>query len=143
MTNQHDDRADARTSKPVALYHEMRRGDGFEKTAGMLWCIVHHAAREYPGVPRRLLMDIEGHRRTGAGNEYDDDATELIAFVRAALGQYLTETPWGRTDESTPQSDELPEALIMTADRGDDWMCILTGDKDQPVKYDRAPAGQA
>ncbi len=136
---QHDGQADAPHRGQIALYHEMRRRENFEQTAGILWCLVRHAAQESPGVPRCLYLDIEGHRREGVRDEYDDDANELIAFVRAALGPYLTTTPWGRTDESAAQSDELPETLIMSApDRGDDWLCILTGDHDQPVKYDRA-----
>ena len=126
------------TAKPIAIYHEMRRRDGFEETAGTLWCLVRTAAQEYPEVPRRLYIDIEGHSRKDARDEYDDEATELIGFVRGALGPYLTETPWGRTDENAPQSEDLPEVIMISPDRGSDRITILTGDKDEPVKHEAA-----
>lgn len=122
----------------LAIYHVMRRRERFEETAGTLWCLVSHAAREHPGTPRYLYLDIEGHGRPGHKNRYNADAEELIAFTRAALGPFLTDTPcWGRTDEDNPQSDDMPGALLMHADR-DGWLCILTGDKNKPVRYERA-----
>jgi hypothetical protein len=128
----------------IALYHVMRPREDFEKTAGMLWVMVRQAVRQFPGQPRTLYMDIEGHTARGPVQnqvgDYDADASEVIHFVRAALGPYLTETPWGRTDENAPQADDPPEVIVMTAGTGDDRMMVLTGDKDMPVRYDKAPA---
>jgi hypothetical protein len=121
------------SGKGIAIYHEMRRTEPFEKTAGMLWVMVHDAARKFPGKPRILYLDIEGHHRKGAKNEYDEDATELISFVRAALGPYLAETPWGKTEDA-PQSDDLPDVIMVPPADGDDHVWILTGDKDNPVR---------
>jgi hypothetical protein len=126
--------------KHIAIYHEMRRRESFEKTAGILWCLVRDAAQKNPGQPRVLYMDIEGHSARGPVenqvSNYDADASEVIHFVRAALGPFLTETPWGKTEDA-PQSEDLPDRFIMTAgdDSGD--MMILTGDKDRPVERDR------
>lgn len=119
--------------KGIALYHVMRSTESFEETAGMLWVMVRNAARRFPGKPRVLFLDIEGHHRKGAKNKYDQDATELISFVRAALGPYLTETPWGKTEDA-PQSDDLPDAIVIPPADGDDHLWLLTGDKDNPVK---------
>jgi hypothetical protein len=121
------------SGKGIALYHVMRRTETFEETAGMLWVMVREAARKFPGKSRVLFMDIEGHPRKGAQNEYDEDATELISFVRAALGPYLAETPWGKTEDA-PQSDDLPEVIMIPPADGDDHVWILTGDKDNPVR---------
>jgi hypothetical protein len=120
------------SGKGIAIYHEMRRTETFEETAGMLWVVVRDAARKFPGKPRVLYMDIEGHPK-GAKDEYDEDATELISFVRAALGPYLAETPWGKTEDA-PQSDDLPEFIMIPPADGDDYLWILTGDKDNPVR---------
>jgi hypothetical protein len=78
-------------------------------------------------------MDIEGHHRKGAKNEYDEDAAELISFVRAALGPFLAETPWGKTEDAL-QCDDLPDAIVIPPADGDDHVWILTGDKDNPVR---------
>jgi hypothetical protein len=128
----------------IAIYHLMKRREGFEETAGMLWVMVRDAARLQPGKPRRLYMDVEGHTARGQVqnqvDDYDADASEVIHFVRAALGPFLTDTPWGKT-EDTPQSEDLPEHIIMTTADGEGTL-ILTGDKDRPVRHETAPAPQ-
>jgi hypothetical protein len=121
------------SGKGMALYHVMRRTETFEETAGMLWVMVRETARKFPGKSRTLFMDIEGHHRKGAKNEYDEDATELISFVRAALGPFLAETPWGKTEDA-PQRDDLPDGIVIPPADGDDHVWILTGDKDNPVR---------
>jgi hypothetical protein len=128
----------------IAIYHLMKRREGFEETAGMLWVMVCNAARQHPGQPRSLYMDIEGHTARGEVQNqvgvYDADASEVIHFVRAALGPFLTDTSWGKTEDA-PQSEDLPEHIIMTAADGE-GMLILTGDNDQPVRHETAPASQ-
>lgn len=116
----------------IGIYHEMRAREGFEETAGMLWVMVREAARQHPGKPRHLYLDIDGHRDRARGSGYDADATELISFARAALGPYLTRAPWGKAEDG-PQREDMPDVmLIPTGDR----MCVLTGDRDQPVRWE-------
>jgi hypothetical protein len=78
--------------KGVALYHVMRADEDFETTADILFQIVRKAAREFPGKPRYLYLDVEGHRNSAGG--YDADAYELYSsFILGYLGQFLTEVP--------------------------------------------------
>ena len=120
--------------KGFAMYHEMRGTDCFEETAGILWAMVRAASRLAPGQPRRLYVDIEGHSEGGG---YDAEAQELIAFMRAAIGPHVTEVSrWGRTDDTAPQREDMPESLVMCAgpDDPDQRVVILTGDMDEPVR---------
>jgi hypothetical protein len=136
MTSTNDQGQPKATSNKIAIYHVMRPREGFEETAGMLWVMVRDAAREFPGKPRVLYMDIEGHTARGPVQnqvgDYDADASEVVHFVRAALGSFLTDTTWGKTEDA-PQSEDLPEAFIMTTADGEGTL-ILTGDKDKPVE---------
>jgi hypothetical protein len=126
-------------NKPIAIYYEMRRQDEFEATAGRLWSMVRTAARDHPGAPRVLYMDMEGHK--DFRGEYDDDAMKLGHFVRTALGPFLTKTPWGRADETAPQSEDLPETIMFSAGHNDVFV-ILTGDYDRPFKLHTEPDAQ-
>lgn len=62
----------------IALYHVMFTDEGFDRTAEMLFTIVREAARAYPGRPRALFLDIEGHRPSPQAG-YDHDAFEIMS----------------------------------------------------------------
>lgn len=102
----------------IALYHEMRVGEDFLATAGMLWAMVHDVAVRFPGSPRELSLDIEGHGE----DEYDSDASEVLRFIRAALGPFL----------GGGQSETLPDVIVVIGENG--RPAVLTGDKDCPVR---------
>lgn len=114
------------TPGAIAIYHRMYEREGFLETAGMLWAMVRDAAARYPGSPRMLYLDIDGHGQF----EPDDEAAEVISFTRAALGPFLTEAPWGKTDPAAPQSEELPDVIVTT---GDGVPAVLTGNRDRLV----------
>jgi hypothetical protein len=100
--------------KGVALYHVMRADEDFETTADMLFQVVKKAAREFPGKPRYLFLDVEGHRN--AAGSYDADADELYSsFIPGYLGQFLTEIPLinarARRDS---QREDMPEHLVIS-----------------------------
>jgi hypothetical protein len=78
-------------------------------------------------------MDIEGHTRKGDRSRYDSDATEIINFIRVALGPYLTETSWGRNGDVS-QSEDFPDVIIIPHISRDDVVWALTGDAELPVK---------
>jgi hypothetical protein len=83
-----------RTMKPggdtVALHHSFQEWDTFSEAAAVLHAIVEEAAAQFPGRPRHLYLDVEGHRNPAGG--FDRDAYELMAhFVPRALMRYLDE----------------------------------------------------
>ena len=105
-----EDRASA-----VVLYHVMRADEGFEKTAEMIFDVVSESARKYPGRPRALFLDIEGHRLGRKNGPYDHDAFEIMNnYVVGFLSPWLTEihTPLIRARKTSPQRDDLPDHLL-------------------------------
>lgn len=100
----------------VALYHDMRVEENFERCAQRLFKIVRFAIQEYPGQCRVLYLDIQGHRNhLGA---FDHDAWEILGyFLLKYLGPYLTEihTPMYTIENSKPQRNDIPKELIIYA----------------------------
>jgi hypothetical protein len=106
--------SNADKDKGVALYHVMRSDEDFETTADILFQIVKNAAREFPGKPRYLFFDVDGHRNEAGG--YDADAYELYSsFIPGYLGQFLTEIPLmkGRARRAG-QSEDVPDHLVIS-----------------------------
>jgi hypothetical protein len=61
--------------KAIALYHAVYAHEGFEDAARAILEITRKAAQEYPGQPRLLYVDIDGHRNAKGG--FDSDMYEL------------------------------------------------------------------
>lgn len=97
------------SSKPIAIYYDMKATDTFEVTADRLYKMVRETAEKHPGVPRHLYLDIEGHRQLGA---FDLDAWEVQHFVIDFLGTWLTgiSTPLVKA-EKLKQADDIPQQL--------------------------------
>jgi hypothetical protein len=98
--------------KAVAIYHVVYAYEGFEDAAGKLFEMVRNAARKYPGKPRHLYLDIEGHRN--AAGEFDADMTELQQeFILGVLAPYLSRVriPLLDAERREPQRDDVPERL--------------------------------
>ncbi|MFC1432474.1 HNH endonuclease [Streptacidiphilus sp. N1-3] len=96
----------------IALYHDMRVEEDFNKCATRLFTILKKAAAERPGAPRYLYLDIQGHRNAAGG--YDADALEIIReFLLDFLGPYVTEisTPLYRARNPKPQREDIPDVL--------------------------------
>lgn len=80
----------ASDDQAVAIYHEMRAGEGFDETAQTLFDLACRAILTYPKKRRILYLDIEGHRNQYDG--FDDDAYEIQRnYVCDFLGKYLHE----------------------------------------------------
>jgi hypothetical protein len=92
----------------------MRADEDFETTADILFQIVKKAAREFPGKPRYLFLDVEGHRNAAGG--YDADAYELYSsFIPGYLGQFLTEIPLiGARARRDGQREDMPDHLVIS-----------------------------
>jgi hypothetical protein len=100
----------------VAIYHVMMANDTFDETAQALFALVQGAEEKYPGTPRKLYLDIEGHRNGPDG--FDDDAYELQRhFIMGLLADYLSGfvIPIIAADTSH-QNNNIPETLLITND---------------------------
>ncbi len=98
--------------KGVAIYHDMKVFENFERSALRIFGSVKQAEKVSPGAPRFLYIDIQGHRNSAGG--YDDDALELIKdFALGFLGDYLTEihTPLLSIRNPAKQNNDIPDEL--------------------------------
>lgn len=113
----------SRARKGVAIYHDMKVYENFERSAQRIFECVQAAQKQSPGAPRYLYLDIQGHRNEAGG--YDHDALELMRdFAMGWLGQYLTEisNPLLHIRNPKRQRDDLPDVLrIGYPDDGSDY----------------------
>lgn len=96
----------------VALYHRIYARESFEKAAQDLFEMIQRTAKQFPGRPRTLYLDIDGHRNSKGG--FDTDMFELQSnFLPQILAPFLTEMhiPLGAFQNSKPQRDDLPDRL--------------------------------
>ncbi|WP_229340905.1 HNH endonuclease [Streptomyces flavotricini] len=102
------------TGKPIAIYHDMAVYEDFERAAQRIFLMVRSARLRFPGTPRILYLDVQGHRNAAGG--YDGDALELMQeFTLGYLMPFLTEarTPLLHVANPRPQRDDLPQALLI------------------------------
>ena len=98
----------------VAIYHVVYPNEGFEHAAKTIFQLVQDAKRRSPGIPRHLYLDIDDHRNASGG--FDADMDELQQeFLPKVLMPFLSEIhcPLAKLRNTKPQSDELPETLII------------------------------
>ncbi|MGW4396425.1 HNH endonuclease [Amycolatopsis nivea] len=106
--------------KGILLYHDMAVYENFERCTQRVFKIVKGAQENYPNAPRRLVLDVQGHRSDEGG--YDRDAWEVIRyFVLELLFPYLTSvsTPLAHIENRKRQRNDLP-AVLDIAYPGDD-----------------------
>ncbi|WP_433550991.1 hypothetical protein ACQP08_24770 [Micromonospora zamorensis] len=100
----------------VAIYHDMRVEEDFDRCAQRLVETIAFAARRQPGKKRRLYLDVQGHRNDPDG--YDRDACEIMGnFLLTFLMPYLSEasTPLGFYRNPRGQRDDVP-GVVAVAD---------------------------
>ena len=98
--------------KFVAIYHVVLEGEGLEESAQILFQMLHEAQEMQPDRPRKLFLDIDGHRN--AHGEFDGEMLQLQQeFVYGFLRRYVTEIhcPLGTMLNPAPQQNELPGEL--------------------------------
>lgn len=98
--------------KPVTLYHRILRRETFEQAAKDLFNLLKSTQINFPGNPRILYVDIDGHRNKNGG--YDIDMLQLqIEFGIDFLGKYFTEIhfPIIEFQNSSNQRDDIPDTL--------------------------------
>jgi len=77
-------------SKPVVLYHCVFADETFEDAAQALFTITQYAQRECPNQRRVLFLDIDEHKNSAGG--FDWDMYELqVHFILEFLLPYLYE----------------------------------------------------
>jgi len=103
----------AAAGKGVAIYHDMWANEGFDDTAERLLQMVSQCARDFPGKPRHLYLDVQKHRNEVGG--FDRDAEELMTnFIVGFLMQWLSEcsTPLGAF-RNPNQREDVPDSLVI------------------------------
>ena len=107
------------TDTAAALYHVVHPDEGLETAAGMLLELVRESERLYPGKPRTLFLDIEGHRNKESG--FDHDMFELQQnFIVGFLMPFLSEArpPLVAVKNPGPQRDDIPDELSIMPAQG-------------------------
>lgn len=103
-----------KTDKGLALYHVVAATEGFDVTADKLFTILRDAEEKFPGKPRYLYLDIEGHRNAQGG--FDADMVELQQqFVLGFLSSWLAEVhmPLAQAKNNLPQRNDIPARLTV------------------------------
>ncbi|MGW1225590.1 HNH endonuclease signature motif containing protein [Streptomyces sp. NPDC002530] len=98
--------------KGVAIHHDMKVYENFERSAQRIFACVRQAERASPGAPRFLYIDVQGHLNEAGG--FDHDAHELMRdFAMGFLLPYLTEvhTPLLGVRNPEPQRNDIPHVL--------------------------------
>ena len=104
---------DSNDKTGVALYHVVYEYENFDHAAQAIFSILLKAAREFPGKPRYLYLDIDGHRNLLGG--FDSDMWELqqefcIGFLMPWL-QELTVPMGMKITNPKRQREDVPERL--------------------------------
>lgn len=95
----------------IAIYHVVKRKEGFEKSAEILFTLVKNAQEKYPNKNRMIYMDIEGHKNKDGG--FDHDMFELQKdFILGFLMQFISDVsmPLGRFKNEN-QKNNVPDGL--------------------------------
>jgi hypothetical protein len=99
----------------VSLYHVVQPEDTFAQAAQAVFAMIQEAQSRYPGWPRVLYLDIDGHAGQSAG--FDDDFLEFQQeLLFSTMAPFLTafETPLtGGLVNPEPQRDDIPDELIL------------------------------
>lgn len=99
----------------VAIYHVIEASDAFEQAAQDVFGALKDAQEKFPGWPRMLYLDIEGHQDVKHG--FDDDFLEFQQeFFFSTMAPFLSafELPLtGPLVNPEPQRDDLPDELVL------------------------------
>ena len=105
----------------MLLVHTVFKHEDWETSARMIIDIINAAARKFPGKPRILVLDIEGHRTSNGAFDYDT-WTLQHTIIQKLLSPWLDEVDmplihYRRTDAATRRSDDdLPLGLEVDGD---------------------------
>jgi hypothetical protein len=100
----------------VSLYHVVAASDDFETAAQDIFALLKRAEDEFPGWPRVLYLDIEGH--LDEKGRFENDFVEFQQeFLIAAMGKFFTALalPLVSVVNPNPQSNDVPDSLRLQA----------------------------
>jgi hypothetical protein len=98
----------------VALYHIVEEDDDFETAAQDLFALLKEAQDRFPGWPRVLYLDIDGH--LDEKGRFEEDMVELQQeFLIAAMGKFFTALalPIVAVVNPDDQVDDVPDELTL------------------------------
>jgi hypothetical protein len=98
----------------VSIYHVVEEDDGFEEAAHDLFDLLKESQERFPGWPRVLYLDIDGHVRDD--DRLTEDMVELQQeFLIAAMGKFFTALalPIVAVVNPDEQVNELPDELVL------------------------------
>ncbi len=100
----------------VSIYLVVSAADSFDSAAQAAFSIIQEAEDRYPGWPRIMYLDIEGHRN--ARGDCEDTFVEFQQeFWFSAIAPFLTafELPLtGGLINYRPQRNDLPDGLYIS-----------------------------
>jgi len=100
--------------KMVAIYHRVMRRENFETAANDIYNLIKGAQESQPDKPRKLFLDIDGHRTDNGA--FDEDMFELICdFLLGTMANYLTEIacPMYSITNPNKQINDIPANLFI------------------------------
>jgi len=106
--------------KAMLFYHLVKKHEGWETSAGMIIDMINSSGQKFPGKPRILVLDIEGHRNSEGGFDHEMWVLQHDV-VQKMLSGYFTEVQMPlchyRVNPETRRSDDdLPLALERDGD---------------------------
>lgn len=103
----------ATKDKVLVIYHNVFENEAFETAAQNLFDLIKKTQEKFPDGKRKLYLDIEGHRNSKGG--YDWDMYELQRyFILEFLSEYLDEINIPLFSVKTKgQSNNLPDKIFV------------------------------
>ncbi len=101
----------------VSIYHIVEPDHTFEQAAQQLFGAVADAERQFPGWPRILYLEIDGH--VDSMGRHTPDMVELQQeFLFSTIGVFLSavETPLVSAINPEPQRNDVPDGLAIGSD---------------------------
>jgi hypothetical protein len=104
----------------VSIYHVVEEDDGFEDAAQDVFAQLKESEERFPGWPRVLYLDIQGHERDDG--RLTEDMVELQQeFLIAALGKFFTALalPIVAVVNPDDQVNDVPDELVLQPPNAD------------------------
>ena len=98
----------------VSIYHVIGPEDDFESAALAVFHLMQESETRYPGWPRIVYLDVNGH--SGSRHGFDDDMFEFQQeFMIGTMGPFLTaiDMPLLSVWNPEDQRNDLPDALAI------------------------------